>query len=47
MIAPLKHGKSKIHIRYNLLNCGSCNIFDLPEIDYITSIYSEKKKAIY
>lgn len=47
MMASLKQGKSKIQIRSNVLNSGSCNIFDLPEIDYITSIYSEKKKAIY
>jgi len=39
----------KLEIRFNWLSCGSCNISDLPEIDYTTSklfydsIYGGKK----
>lgn len=43
MIVSLKHMKLKLEVWYNWLSCGSCNILGLPEIDYITSIYGEKK----
>lgn len=43
MTVSFKHIKLKLEIRYNWFSCASCNILGLPEIDYITSLYSEKK----